>query len=205
MRRLFLLTALFALLVTSSCGYTLQSSKSNELEKIGIHRVYVAPLKNLSYKPGVENTLYNELVQILTAGRRVKIVSKPEEADAKLDGIITTAKYSSSASTSSDQIYPPRSGANSAEPAVTQLIIATEYQAFLECQFKLTKLDSNGGMTSEAWGSAFSRTKRFPGNNQKRQFGTTSALINESEFDRALKEMSHAMMLDVHESMLARF
>lgn len=183
----------------------LQTSKSNELEKIGIQRIYIAPLKNMSYKPGVENILYNELVQIMTAGRRVKVVTKPEEADAKLEGLITAARYAASASTSADQIYPPRPNDSSTIPAVTQLIIATEYLATLQCQFRVTKLDAAAKPTTEAWGAAFSRTKRFAGNNQKFQFGTTSALINESEFDRALKEMSHSMMLDVHESMMARF
>lgn len=205
MRRRLCVFTLIALFMASSCGYTLQNSKSNELEKIGISRVYIAPLKNNSFTPGVENILYNELVQILTAGRRVKVVSKPEEADAKFEGIITAAKYASSASTSSDQIYPPRTSNASTVPAVTQLIIATEYQAVLECQFKLTKLKADGVATKDAWGSTFSRAKRFAANNQKFQFGTTSALINESEFDRAIREMSHSMMLDVHESMLARF
>lgn len=55
------------------------------------------------------------------------------------------------------------------------------------------------------WQSDFSRQRPFPSNNQLGVFGTTAALINDSEFDRALRENAAAMSNDLFESMLAIF
>lgn len=180
------------------CGYSLQNTKTNSLRDVGIERVYIAPVKNLSYKPGVENLFYNELTQILLAGKRVKLVDRPEVADAILEATVTAASYSPTASTSASSIFP------TTIEAVEGFTVATEYQAGVGCNFQLSR-QKNGAPAEGLWSSSFSRTRRFAGNNQKIEFGTTAALINESEFDRALREVAHGMMLDVHEAMVARF
>jgi hypothetical protein len=55
------------------------------------------------------------------------------------------------------------------------------------------------------WSGGFSKSKPFPANNQLGVFGTTSALINESEFDRVLRDLAEGIAADMHESMLAGF
>jgi hypothetical protein len=55
------------------------------------------------------------------------------------------------------------------------------------------------------WSMGFSKQKTFPGANQVDVPGTTSVLINDSEFNRALSDLARNMMEDVHESMLAMF
>ena len=45
----------------------------------------------------------------------------------------------------------------------------------------------------------------FPGNNQLGVFGTTSHLINESEFERALQELSERVALDMTENLFSMF
>lgn len=182
----------------SGCGYTLQSTKTNSLHEIGIERVYVAPVKNLSYKPGVENLFYNELTQALLAGKRVRLVDRPEYADAILSASVGTASYVPSATTSSDSIFPT-------SISTIQITVATEYQADVSCSFVLNRL-KNGTKTGEPiWESTFTRSRRFSASNQKAEYGTTSGLINESEFERSLRLVAHGMMQDVHESMIARF
>lgn len=202
-----------AALLLSGCGYTLQNSKGSSLELEGVERVYVAPVKNASFKPGIENLVYNELIRVIAAGRRVRLVEKPELADAILEGQVMAANYKSSSATSADNIYPK-------ERKTIAISVATEYVASVTCAFKLKRTKQSipalakrktlsaadlAKLELPIWESAFSRDKRFPGNNQKGEFGTTSALINESEFDRALGDIAHGMMQDVHESMLAMF
>lgn len=193
-RALFLVLALGAF---SGCGYSFENSKTNSLKEVSVERIYVEPVKNLSYKAGVENLFYNELIQALLAGNRVKLVDHPELSDAVLSASIQSAKYIPSATTSAGSIYPT---------AVTaiQITVATEYQADVSCNFTL-KRQKNGVGTDTLWESGFSRSRRFAGNNQKIEYGTTSGLINESEFDRTLKEIAHGMMQDVQEAMVARF
>lgn len=186
-------TAVFA----SGCGYTLQNSRSNSLREVGVEKIYVSPVNNRTYKPGVENLFYNELIQILRAGRRVKIVDRPELADAILEADVLTAVYSPTATTSANSVFPT-------DVAAIQITVATEYQADVGCAFRLSRQKA-GFATDRVWESTFNRSRRFAGNNQKVEFGTTSGLINESEFERTLREIAHGMMQDVHEAMLARF
>ncbi len=187
----------FLLIGMSGCGYTLQNTRTNSLKEVGIEKIYVRPVKNLSYKPGVENVFYNELVQTLLAGRRVKLVDRPEQADAILESTVEKALYAPSATTSANSIFPT-------SVSVLQITVATEYQANVVATFRLVR-SKNGLDGDVVWDSQFSRSRRFAANNQKIQYGTTSGLINESEFERTLVEVTHGMMQDVHESMVARF
>lgn len=190
--------ALSLVILFSGCGYALQTTKTNSLREVGVERVYVAPVKNYSYKQGVENLFFNELTQILLAGKRVVLVDRPEVSDAVLEATVTTASYSTTASTSAESIYP------TTIPVIESFPVATEYQANVSCFFSLAR-QKDGGSSESLWNSSFSRSRRFSGSNQKVEYGTTSALINESEFDRALREIAHGMMLDVHDAMMARF
>jgi hypothetical protein len=193
------LTPFLGLLVlgASGCGYALQNSRTNSLKEVGVSRVYIAPVKNLTYKPGVEIVVYNALVEAILAGHRLKIVDKPELSDAILESSVDGATYAPSVTTFASAIFPT---------TVTALnvFVATEYQADVTCSFRLRR-QKNGVGTDVLWESGFSRSKRFAGNNQKVEYGTTSGLINESEFDRTLGEVAHGMMQDVNESMVARF
>jgi hypothetical protein len=183
--------------LASGCGYTLQNSKNSSLREIGVEKIYVRPVKNKTYKAGVENLFYNELIQIMLAGKRVKIVDRPEIADAILEGVVNQAGYAASVTTPASAIFPSTVSA-------IEITVATEYQASVSATFLLRR-QTNGFPTSMIWSSSFSRARRFAGNNQKLEYGSTSALINESEFERALQEVAHGMMQDVHEAMLARF
>jgi hypothetical protein len=175
----------------------------------GIRRIYVSPIQNNTYKPGVENLVYNQLVRTISASRRVELVQRTEDADAVLHGTVTAASYGPAGTTTADKLYP-----SDKVPGVprgsTEVVVATEYNATLQCNFSLVarvprpeKPESRPNAT--VWGSSFSRAKAFPGNNQLDVFGTTSPLINESEFDRALRDLARSMMSDLEESMLAMF
>jgi hypothetical protein len=86
------------------------------------------------------------------------------------------------------------------------LLIANDYNAILTCTFTLTRRESiPGHPAGTVWAGNFSRSKLYPGSNQLGVLGTTSGLINDSELDRTILDISHDMMVDVREAMLSRF
>lgn len=188
----------------SSCGYTLQNSKNPLLLKQGIQKIYVAPLINNTYKAGVENVVYNSLIRALRAYGRVTLVSMPDDADAVLQGTVQTATYSASARATVTQLLPTVV-ATAAQLPTAGYAVSTEYMAALNCSFSLDRQKVPLGKKKLVWAAGFNRSKPFPAANQLDVPGTTSALINDSEFDRALLDLSRSMMDDVHESMLAMF
>jgi hypothetical protein len=194
-----------ALGALSGCGYTLQNSKSPLTEKEGVRKIYVASLVNDTYKAGVEITVYNALLRTLSVHRRVELVNRPEDADAELRGKVTLAGYSAVAGTSAISLNP--GNVLGAADKFANVQIATQYSASLTCTFALVRRHPNLALKQKEilWNAGFSRSELFNASNQLGAQGDTSALINESEFDRALNDLATAMMGDVHESMLAMF
>lgn len=197
--------AMLALTVLGSgCGYTLQNSQSPLADKEGIRKIYVYPLVNNTYTPGVENTLYNALIRTLSVHRRVVLVSRPEDADAVLKGNVTFAFFGPSAQTTANQLYPIQLQPQSGDP-LASVLVATEYTATLSCSFTLVRPNPGPSQRSLVWSSSFTRAKPFNASNQLGTQGDTSALINQSEFERSLSDLATSMMGDVHENMLAMF
>lgn len=187
----------------AGCGYSLQNSKNPLLEKEGILSVYVAPVRNDTFKPGVENVVYNQLIRVISSHRRVVLKSRAEEADAVLSGRVISAVASPTGSTTADKIFP--SDRLPQLKGSSDISVATEYSANLNCQFTLNRVQARPGKSPTLWSAGFSRSKTFPSANGLDVFGTTTALTNESEFDRALSDLAEGMMGDLHESMLAMF
>ena len=190
------------LLSFSGCGYTLQNSHNPLGDKEGIRKIYIAPLVNNTYKPGVENVVYNAIVQSISVHRRVKLVNSPEDADAILKGTVMEADYNASISNQFQSLSPASLATN---PVFQNILVATEYTATLMCGFSLEREHPDPNQKKLIWSSGFSRNQPFAASNQLGAQGTTSALINESEFDRALTTIATSMSADVHESMLDMF
>ena len=197
---------LLAVSAMTGCGYTLQHTESPLLSRYGIRRVYVKPLKNDTFKPGVENLVYNELVKVVVANERIRLVATEVAADAVLEGTVTQASYAVAGSTTADQLFPTSSLLPNVKRPSNNITAATVYNATLSASFILhlpnVKKDVPG---QNLWGGSFARSQPFPGNNQLAEFGTTSSLQNESEFDHALNELARSVMASFHESMLAQF
>lgn len=192
--------------VASGCGYTLQNSHSDLVDKEGIHSIYVKPLINNTFKPGIENIVYNALIRSLLSHRQVKLAQSEETADAVLQGTVNVASFTVAAAAAASGLPPglvnplPGSGLD-----VSTIPVATIYNANLSCSFMLNRRFVPPGKKALLWGAPFSTFKPFQSANQLDVPGSTSALINESELDRALSELSIAMMADVDESMLEMF
>jgi hypothetical protein len=187
---------LIGLLAASGCGYHLRETTHALRDQHGVQSVYVEPLKNRTYKTGVENHVYNALMRVIAAGDRIRLVRSAEEADAILSGNVSRAEYGILASTTEEALLPKSIGGRK------DVQVATVYQANLACEFNLRR---RGLADKTLWSSNFSRAKPFASQNQLGTLGRTSALINESEFERALQDLTENMVADVHESMLAGF
>jgi len=196
--RAFLIAALVASL--SGCGYALRTSKSSSaLSKKGVHRIYVRPMVNSTYRAGVENTVFNAIVRGVNGFPGVRAVSRPEDADAELSGTVLNVGRSVSSVLKSSDLNPKNLGS-------PNILVATEYVAALEVGFELKSVPHEQGAAVEnLWKGTFSRTKPFPANNQLWSLGSTSALINESELDRSLSDIAELMGRDVVQSMLENF
>lgn len=200
--RQYLKVALLPILLAFwGCGYTLQGSYSRILDREGIRKVYIAPIVNNTYKSGVENQVYNALLRRLASNRWLELVRSPADADAVLQGVVSRAQYGTAAQTVADALPRPPG----AEGDFSRIQVASLYQSTLECNFSLTRRNPPPGKQATVWSASFSRNQAFPGANQLGTLGTTSALINDSEFDRSLLEMAQAMSSDVRESILNRF
>ena len=192
-----------ALLSQASCGYTLKNTRREDLAKIGVRTVFVKPVENNSYKPGVENLVYNQVARVLAAYKTVRLVIRESEADAVLTGSVTGASYGAIANTAAANLYP--TGKVDGISGPSDRLVATLYSATLSASFALTLRNPGAGQSPALWSGTFSRSQVFSGNNQLDVYGTTSALINESEFYRALEVASEALASDMHESMTSRF
>lgn len=200
----------------SGCGYSLQSSyHSDALEKDGIHRIYIAPVVNNTYKTGVESVVYNATVRALTTFKGYKIVKNPAQADAILSSSVDGAVSQVGSPVTANQLNP--GPLQNAAARFADVLVASTYNAVLTCTFTLArggpKPDKNikpkylppGLRNPVVWASTITRMKPFPGSNQLGVLGDTSPLINDSEFDRALLDLAQQTASDVREGIISRF
>ncbi len=190
--------ALGAALLGPGCAYTFQNSKNPLAEKEGIRRVYIASMMNGTYKPGVENLIYNAVQRALAAHGRVILVGRPEDADGLLQGTVEIAESQPGSPGLAERIDPVNRFERNRD-------IAAEYTAALRCSFSLLRREVVPGKRGVVWSGGFHRTKPFQTAFLNGIPGTTTALINDSEFDRILSELAVRVAEDLHESMLAVF
>lgn len=188
----------------SGCGYTLRSTsmKSPVLENAGIQKVFIQPVTNNSYKTGAEIVVFNALQKKISAQGELRIVSSEDEADAVLKSTVNNAEYSSISSTAGSSLQP-----TSISGAFKNYVVASVYSAALKCSFSLVATPNSRIKQTgrHVWGATFDRSKSFQANNEVGVLGTTSAIINDSEFDRTLSDLADGMMIDVYESLLSMF
>lgn len=187
----------------TGCGYTLRHSDVPLLAKAGVRRIYVKPVENSTFKPGIEQQIYNSLIRVLSSQTNLHLVSSAADADATLLTSVTDASYSISVTATANTIPPVGTGSN-------ERLVPTEYRADLACEFNLQKINKKkptpkGPTMEPLWGGRFSRSQNFPANTQLGTLGTTTALINESEFDRALTNLAEQVGRDASESLLSTF
>jgi hypothetical protein len=186
---------LFILLLSSGCGYQLRGNTRPFFDQNQIHNLYVEPVKNDSYKAGVEITVYNALRKRIALGGYVRIVDKESQSDAKFSATVEDASYSPAAITTGDQISTG-DPANPFRKELGNIQIAKSYNVNLRVKFTLAKVYP----PKVLWEDVLSRTKSFPATIYLGPTGSTSALINESVYERVLSELSVSLVTDAEES-----
>ena len=191
-------------LLQGACGYTLKGAQDNHLKNLGVETLYIEPFNNRTYKPGTENLVYNAIVKTIAANRKIRITYNKEEADAILTGAVDEAAFTSFKKTNVTQtnVTGSQERIPDGHPDVSSV-----YSATLTCSFQLrsNKRTDTLSQGQTLWSSGVTRKKRFNASNQFSVLGTTSSIINDSEFERALSDLATSMMGDVHEFMLAMF
>jgi hypothetical protein len=178
----------------AGCGYRLRQGGDNILlEHEGVRRVFIQPFSNTSFHPGIENLVYNQVQKALMMSRSIELVGRVELADATLMGTVHSADYGLRSETTAPNVFPKNTGP-------TSLVVATLYTANLHCSFVLvTKKNKT------IWSGAYFDNMVFPANNQLGMFGKTSHLINQSEFERALQDLSERISMNMSENMFSLF
>jgi len=187
------------------CGYTFQTSRNTYSDE-GLETVFIQHLSNGTGQSGVEVVVYNSLLRALLARGRWKVVASESSADVILSGSVVSAGYSVGNLQQIQSLQPGLGRFFSAGLAnIPVNTVAQSYNAALGCQFTLKLNRPKAGQSPILWANTFSRVKAFPSANQLDVPGTTSPLINQSEFERALTDMSTWIAADAEESMFSRF
>jgi hypothetical protein len=85
------------------------------------------------------------------------------------------------------------------------LSVSQTYMARIGCSFSLEIANPGPGQPKLLWNSSFNQSRPFPGSNQLDVLGTTSVLINQSEFERTVGDLVPVLAEDAHEQMSALF
>lgn len=193
--RMLHFSAIFFLLLLSGCGYTLRGQERPFFKIHDLKTLHVYPVRNNSYKAGVDITFYNALRKRFSQGGYVQLVDQPENADATIQTTISEAVFSPLAVTTVDKIASSRS-----IPGPSSIQIASSYQVKMSVQFELKDRKNK-----VLWKDVVAKNKSFPASNYLGALGSTSALINEGEFERNLSDLSSGIAIDAEESINALF
>lgn len=186
--------SLILVLNLGACGYTLRGNSRPFFARYGIKTLYIPPVRNDSYKAGAEITIYNALRKKLAEGGYVSIIDDAKLSDAKFSATVVDASYAPLAITTADQI----GSAAQVAPLVkgpTTVQIASSYNVTFTVRFLLE--DSKGG--KRLWTDTLTRQKSFVATTYIGTLGSTSALINDSDFERSLSELSIGLVGDAEE------
>ena len=185
----------FTLLLYSSCGYQLRGNTRPFFDRNQIHNLYVEPVKNNSYKAGVEITVFNALRKRIALGGYVRIVDKESLADAKFISTVMATSYVPSAITTADQI-PTGDTPSAMRKELGNVQSATVYAVSLTVRFLLKQIHPDKVL----WRDEISRSKNFPATIFLGATGSTAALINESVYEKILSELAASLVTDAEES-----
>ncbi len=183
----------------TSCGYALRGDARPFFENHHIHTLYISPVKNNSYKAGVEITVYNALRKRISEGGYVRMVDSMSSADARFDAFVqdaSTIPYSLTTASALQTANPIVVNQTTLPPGPTTVLVSSGYNVTLNVRFQLTDLRSGKVL----WADTLTRSKVFIASTYIGNLGNTSALINDSEFEKTLVELSANVVTDAEES-----
>ncbi len=209
-----------AMLAISGCGFSIRKTDDTRFAAWGIQKIFVPAIRNDSSYAWLDAIVRNEWMKRLNTGGAVQTVSSIQNADSKLLVHVTEATRPGAAPTSTNQLSP-----SGTVRAGTQFF--SMYSAHLVMRIELIQLrtpvatfkpslpaDTPASVSSppsptppstvKFQGTA-SRDLPFPSNTRVSYLGTTSALINQSETERAMTELTEQLVLDLYFQMKDAF
>src|SRR5690606_27689163 len=144
-------------------------------------------VQNRTYKPGIENVVHRALTKTTLSSGQFRLVEAPTRADAVLRVTVQQASYGVAGKTKIEE---------------TDSFVADIYHATLSIQADLLEKEAGeqaNGTPDAAqvlWSSSFSRGKTFQATPQLGAAGTTTGLIIDSAFERALGDLADQLATD---------
>lgn len=193
MDRFFAAASLIGFIGSAGCGFQMRNIREERFTAWNISRIYVPPVVNQSYRVGLEAVLRNEWTKRLETSGVVHVVQNIEDADAILEPVLAAATRTGSAQSPTDQLAPIGQGK-------AGIAFHSMYTANVTTSTRLVR--KNGPVL---WEASVSRSQPFPSNTKLGYLGTTSALINATETDRAYQELIEQLVQDSYRRMTDTF
>ncbi len=186
----------------SGCAYQFQGTENPWKDK-SVETVYINIMTNNSLRSGEEVPFTSAFIKTFSRGNKLKVVNDSKRADLVVNATIENITSTISSSTN----VPTLTKDKLASQTLSDMVIATEYAATATVSVSLTKGENNHNPKVPAvlLTQNFSRIKIYPGNSQFGLQGTTSVLINESQFQMALNEIATGISADAYDTMLEYF
>ncbi len=198
--QIFSLLVIFA--VMNACAYRFQGSENPWREK-SVENVYINIMTNNSLRAGEEVPFTSAFLKTFSRGNKLKVVNDSKQADIVVNATIESIASNVSSSTN----VPTLTQDKLASQTISDMVIATEYAATATVSVQLTKgeASTNPKLPPILLVQNFSRVKIYPGNSQFGLPGSTSVLINDSQFQMALNEIAQGIAADAYDTMLEYF
>lgn len=192
----------FLLSFIISCSYKFQSAV-NPWQEHSIKTVYINIITNNSLRSGEEVHFTSAFVKTFSRGNKLKVVNDSKSADLVVNAAIENIASTISSSTN----VPTLTQDKIASQTLSDMVVATEYAATATVSVQLTKGENNHNPKVPAvlLVQNFTRQKIYPANTQFGLPGTTSVLINDSQFQMALNEIATGISADAYDTMLEYF
>ena len=184
------------------CSYKFQSAV-NPWQEYSIKTVYIKIISNNSLRAGEEVHFTSAFVKTFSRGNKLKVVNDSKNADVVVNASIENIASTISSSTN----VPTLTQDKVASQKLSDMVVATEYIATATVAVQLTKGENNLNpkIPSVLLVQNFTRQKIYPANTQFGLPGTTSVLINDSQFQLALNEIATGISADAYDTMLEYF
>ncbi|HRK03092.1 MAG TPA: LPS assembly lipoprotein LptE [Oligoflexia bacterium] len=182
----------------AGCGYNWQGT-SNLWAKEKIEKIYIRTLDNKTLTAGVETFFTSAIIREFSKGRRLTITTSEGDADAVLWGTIESVDNTGSPGA---DIELGQVSTESGAGQLDRVPIFSEYVATAFLNINLTRRRDG----EVVWNGGFGHPGyQYPGSARFGLPGTTSSLINDSQFKLALEEVAKTIATDVHDTLLERF
>lgn len=226
---------MLGLLLTSgislaACGFGLRKVDDTRFASWGVKRVFIPAIENRSQMAWIDPMIRSEWLKRLGTGGAVTVTPSIESADAKLLIRITEATRGGLAPTSAEALIPQgtvRPGAHFHTMYQAHLVMQVDLirvRAIPASRVPTEPEQSPAPPTSPQtppsstpeslppspagtmlFTGTAARDLPFPANTRVSYFGTTSALINQTETERAMVEIAEQMVLDLYFQMKDAF